>query len=31
MDQQSADATIINSRIQGKKDPLKIKLEAISL
>lgn len=31
MDQQSADATIANSRIQGKKDPLKIKLESITL
>jgi DNA primase catalytic subunit len=31
MDKHSADATIENSRIMGKKDPLKIKLESITL
>ena len=31
MNQQSADATIADSRIVGKKDPLKLKLESITL
>ena len=30
LEQESQDATLANSRVKGKKDPLKLKLEAIT-